>query len=171
MARLFTPYGTEKVLTITVNQNFVVPPGVTKVNISGSGARGVDGNQYYVQRYRQDQYDEFYARPGYLNNSVLTVTRFGDGAVPTNYCTAFTETPNDPIYEGYRICLYHSDASYLAGTPTSTGATATAFGKSFPGSYGNTAPQVLTFTDVAVTPGTTYPIAPNGGSITITYIE
>lgn len=171
MARLFTPYGTDKSITITTNQNFVVPPGVTKVSISGNGARGVDGNQYNVQRYRQDQYDEFSARPGYLNYRNLTVTRYGDGPVPTNYCTAFTATPNDPIYEGYRICLYHSDASYTGGSPTTTGATATAFGKSFPGSYGNTAPQVLIFTDIPVTPGTSYPIAPNGGSITITYTE
>lgn len=71
---------------------------------------------------------------------------------------------------------YGSDAfarvgfSYYDYTPT-TGASATAFGRTFPGGTGGPA-SPTNFTNVAVTEGASYPVVvPAGGSVTITYYQ
>lgn len=57
-----------------------------------------------------------------------------------------------------------------AATPSFVGASSTALGQTFPGGNNTTAPT-LTFNNIAVTPGTSYPIvvAP-GGFVTIQYL-
>lgn len=56
--------------------------------------------------------------------------------------------------------------------PASNGANATGLGKTFPGGTAGGAAPTTSFSNVAVTPGTSYPIVvPAGGQVSISYMK
>lgn len=156
--------------TFTANESWIAP--VTSIeSISGFGARGADGT--YVQQYSQiGTRSSFRKDTGEYDVFTFQTATGIPGAKPDDYCEpSHPYPPDDPTYFFYQDCYAFTDTSGLQGSPT-TGASATAFGKTFPGSTGSGAPAVTSFAGFAVTLGDPYPVVvPVGGSITITYYQ
>lgn len=98
----------------------------------------------------------------FFDLSPYIVTGVGD-----IFALAGSPQTTGPIYypPGYNVWAFVLNFQ----TPGFQGSSSTAIGKTFPGGNGTTSPTT-TFTDVAVTPGVSYPIsvAP-GGSVTLQY--
>lgn len=158
--------------TFTASGSIVIPAGVTKLDLlRGNGARGSDGYDYYVQRYRRVVKTYQSSRVDGQIYSGTAGTDYGNGPVPSNYCDSMIPTPNNPSYSYLQQCYEFSDASYYDSVPTRTGASATAFDKTFPGSRGSTTPAITSFSDVPVKPGTHDITVPSGGSVTVIYTQ
>lgn len=160
---------TQHTQTFTANGSFLVPPGATSINMIGHGAAGspgVDGTYVLTTRVVTNAF----RRDGGLD--VFTSTDdgwIGDNyATGVNFCTPLTATPGNSVYYQQIICYYYN-ADNVGGYPETTGASATGFGRVFPGGAGGGAANV-SFNNVPVTAGSTYQVVvPSGGSITITY--
>lgn len=157
--------------TFTASATFVMPPGVSTINAKGHGAAGmpaVPGTDYYytqviIRYWRRDgapnDIDD-QTVPGWDNGA-------GNGA---NYCDAPEDMPDSTVYYQKLTCYYYRIAYGSGGTPATTGASATGFGKVFPGGTGGPATSDAAFTNVPVTAGATYQVVvPSGAGITITY--
>jgi hypothetical protein len=158
-----------KTQTFTASGNFIVPTTTTKMeSLVGIGARGQASTTRYVRAYRMDITTYNYYSSAGQTIAVANGSSYGDGPVPANYCDSPVPTANGTTYN----CYTFTDASYYDTNPATTGASSTAFGKNFPGSTGNVAPAVTTFTAVPVTSGQSYPITvPAGGYVTLTWLE
>jgi hypothetical protein len=95
------------------------------------------------------------------------------GQVPSNYCDPAVPE-KDPSQGGSAVYYqtmkcYYFGVRTVGGSPATTGASATGFGKVFPGGTGGAAADT-SFANVPVTALASYPVSvPVGGSITITY--
>lgn len=158
--------------TFTTNGVLVVPASVNAVNMSGFGARGVNGSSGRVTQYTRNE--TYYGIRRSDGGFEVTGQRFNyqvSGVAPSNdYCDPPVPITGG-IYSAGQICYYNFiDNSYNFNNPATTGAPATGVGKTFPGSTGNVAQTATVFTNVAVTPGASYNIVvPTGGSVTISY--
>lgn len=153
----------------TSSQSVTIPFGVSRLETaSGYGARGANGA--YVQRYNRTS--TIYAQRR-SDGFVETIQGAADtlfGPKPADYCGPVLETPDDPVYASNQTCYAFYDASYTE--PNTTGASATGFGLTFPGSTGDVAQTPVSFSNVAVSGGASYALnIPSGGSITITYYK
>lgn len=152
------------------NQNgpFIVPSGVTSVNMSGYGARGTDAGTVEVGGYNTSFTTTSYEANG-NSNSTSGSLGFSYGPVPFDYCES---GPGGGIYVYTVTCYYYSYEGRNEYRPATTGASATGLGRSFPGSTGNIAPPTTNFQNVAVTPGANNNIiVPSGGRITISWVR
>lgn len=164
--------GTARLITqtFTANGTIIIPLGVSTVDMSGNGARGTDASSGTVSRYKITQVIHRYANGEYRRTD--TDMGYGYGPMPASYCNPVQPTSDGSV----QSCMIYTDASYSENRPPTTGASATALGKTFPGSYGNTTPAVTSFSAVLVTGGTPVTggtrhniLVPSGGSITISY--
>lgn len=159
--------------TYTSSQTVVIPAGVsTLVSVSGQGANGSPSSSTFVNRYSDhltsyNQRNDIGGQTSTTDQGTTYVVH--NGATPTDYCTSKTAYLQNGITNYTWFCHDFSDASYYSTSPATTGASATGFGLTFPGGAGKAATSTA-FSNVAVTPGGSYPIVvPAGGSITISY--
>lgn len=160
--------------TFTSNQTFKMPAGVSLLtSASGRGAAGSPGTPGSSGQngYRQTTETTFFRRDGGPNDVVRSSGVIPGSPVPGNYCTERTISMSESVVYNFRRDCYYYEYAYIPGTgsdPT-TGASATGFGKVFPGGYGGPA-STTTFNNVAVTPNANYSVVvPSGGIITITW--
>lgn len=161
--------------TFTANATFTMPAGASMLDsIVGHGAAGQPGVPGATQKYTHVIHS-YYRRSGGIDY----VEGDQDGWVGNNsatgsdYCDPAIDYP-DPsqggstVYWREVVCYYYKTRT-AGGSDATTGASATGFGKVFPGGSGGLATTV-TYTNVAVTALASYPVVvPNGASITITY--
>jgi hypothetical protein len=166
--------------TITSSRTWVAPTSTNRIETAGGyGAAGTpydpgtpDQHGWYcittVTFHKRDGsgVDQTASQgPNHLDGS----------AVPSNYCdpTVFYTTAQSANYD-YSTTCYNFYAVTVAGTPptpATTGASTTAFGKTFPGGTGGPA-STTTFNSISISPGASYPISiPAGGSLTISYYK
>ncbi|MDF3073471.1 MAG: hypothetical protein K0S54_1138 [Alphaproteobacteria bacterium] len=159
--------------TFTANTTWPAPAAVyVLATASGYGARGTNASSTTVTQYSRTTTLYKHKRAGGFDTESLGTSTGLPGAKPADYCDAQQSTPNDPTYDYFQQCYAFTDTSYTTNTPIKTGASATGFGKTFPGSTGNVAQTPVSFSDIPVTPGSSYSIVvPSGGSITITYLK
>ena len=147
-------------------------PGVWRwENVQDNGQQAADRiNQGFKDFTRRDfeQYDN-----GFKAN--VSTVGFSGTPIPG---TAYTYTSDawklsGPIVPGdfaFMYVAWQEYGPYTPPQPATTGASATGFGKTFPGGVGGPA-STTTYTDVAVVPGTNYTLTiPSGGSITVSYL-
>lgn len=157
--------------TFTANGTLAIPANVVSVNLSGFGARGSDASEVLIDAYTTTITTTLTRRDGGPSEYTVVDGGLSYGNPRSDYCDP-PRALASPTYSTARDCYAFSDASYYESQPATTGASATAIGKSFPGSTGNTAPAITTFNNVAVTPGGSYNVVvPAGGSITISYYQ
>lgn len=162
----------------TANATWTAPITTSSIDsASGKGAAGTPGSPGMPDiNGWQEAVQTFYQRRDGTGNDVTTSVLppvFDGSPKPDNYTTGFIETPDSTVYVGYTEIHTFGNATKPGnpGTPPTTGAGATAFGKTFPGGAGGPA-TTTTFSNIAITPGATYNIVvPSGGSITITYTQ
>lgn len=157
--------------TFTGNASFPMPAGVSLldsiVGHGGPGQPAQPGTDYYYTRV----YTRYYRRDG---GPADVVDENADGwGVGTgngyDYCDPPQDLPDSTVYYQQLTCYYYRVAFGQGATPATTGASATGFGKVFPGGTGGPATDV-TFTNVPVTANANYSVVvPPGGSITINY--
>lgn len=131
------------------------------VNAGGSGERTLNIPSYSF---------EIYATGSSTNLGVIYTSSFNATIRGTGSITSIGSPPSSGTIT-YTQVLNNTRGYYLSGleiySPGSTGASTTGFGLSFPG--GNSGPaSLVSYSNVNVTPGTTYTIV-NNGSLTITY--
>lgn len=156
--------------TFTVSTSWTAPAITRLDTLVGYGARGSTTSGTTVQQYTLRTYDHVVHADGSTANNTLGTYGPYPGAAPADNCDPL----GSPDGSGTRsqICYDYTDTSYTSGGGTTTGAAASAFGKTFPGSTGNVAQTATSLTNIAVTPNQAYPITvPAGGSITITWTE
>jgi hypothetical protein len=158
--------------TFTANGVLVVPASVSAVNMSGYGARGVDGSSGRVTQYTRSEnyYNVRRSDGGYEQVGQRSGVQASGTKPSADYCDPLVPITGT-IYSAGQICYYNFvDNSYNFNNPATRGASATGIGKTFLGSLGNVAQTPVPFTNVAVTPGASYNIVvPTGGSVTISY--
>lgn len=147
----------------TASRTFIAPVTTSKIeSITGKGASGTPS--YSVTRWREKKTFTVDYEPGYGTDNTTETYSFkslseSDGV---DYC-------DPPIYvaSAHATTQYCYDYTLQTTTyPATTGASVTAFGKTFPGGVGGPATPV-TFTDVPVSGGSSYPLnIPTGGEIT-----
>jgi hypothetical protein len=151
------------------NGTWIAPAGVVRLeSASGKGAAGTPSSTYWrMEKYSYYEYYEY--ANGKRSYSAWDLVDWyetiqGDTPPPDEY---------GPIVD-YGTFSKQEIVHYILSQETSsatTGASATAFGKTFPGGVGGPA-STTTFNNIAVTPLQSYPIVvPTGGSITITYYQ
>lgn len=149
------------------NGTLVVPAGVSSVDMAGYGARGTDGGSGILPRWMQT-----HVNVEYMTNGETRRTYSNQGYVystPGDSCGPRIPVMNGTVDYVQSCTIYQYDPLPYDSPPT-TGPSSTAVGKTFPGSYRNTAPAVTTFKNVPVNGGTSYNIVvPAGGLITVTY--
>lgn len=149
-------------VTFTQNTTWVSPTDKLEsaVGRGGSGTDATSGDDGYV---RTTEYKKFVN--GELVENTLDYKYF-IGPTPANYCTAVDRSGG--IHE--ETCYYHQ--FYEGDSPATTGPSATAFDKTFPGRYGAGTAANTSYTDVPVVKGQSYNIVvPTGGQITIQYYQ
>ena len=155
--------------TFTSNETWPVPLGVTNlVTVVGKGGDGEPAREVYRSVYTWERVQYYTLR--YDGRTFSTVVESGarDGKTPDDYCTPSTFYSSGAYTEIW-YCFFHKDVSGRRTIPATTGASATGFGKTFPGGVGGPA-SAVTYSDVAVNPGQSYNIVvPPSGSITISY--
>lgn len=156
----------------TKNGTVVFPPGVSAANIEGYGARGTNGNPGSSYYYETRTIYGVRRSDGATVVVYVSPRTFRSGTSGAGYCDPPASTPTDPTYSANYTCYAYDGHGTSSPTPPTTGTSATALGKTFPGSYGNTAPQPTAFSEVPATAGTSYEIVvPSGGSVTISYYQ
>lgn len=172
--------------TFTASTTWVVPAGVAKLDtLTGKGADGSPASTntlWYMNKYRRTV--RHYANGGINMTGPERIERnlSYDGApVPADYCDASNsgDDGSGPIQVGgvwyamtsWEYCYSYDLTSNTFTNEATTGASASGFGKTFPGGVGGPA-SLTSFTDVAVTQLASYQLTvPVGGSITITYYQ
>lgn len=149
------------------NGTLVVPAGVSSVDMSGYGAHGTDGSSGVLPRWMKTN-----VNVEYMTNGETRRTYTDQGYVystPGDSCGPRIPVMNGTVDYVQSCTIYQYDPLPFNAPPT-TGASATAIGKTFPGSYRNTTPAVTTFKSVPVTGGASYNIVvPADGLVTVTY--
>lgn len=165
--------------TFTANATWTAPVTTSSIdNASGKGAAGTPGTPDTGGRtgwYRLT-ITNYHRRDGSGTDQTSSSSAPVYGSpMPASYCDpqVFYTTSQSTVYDSSDTCYEY--LSYTEpttpGTPATTGASSTAFGKTFPGGTGGAA-TTTTFTNIAITPGASYSIVvPSGGSITITYTQ
>lgn len=157
--------------TFTGNATWPAPTTTSRIDTaSGYGRAGSPGTPSKTGWYRivTTTYQRRDGQP--QQDAVQEAPVFDGSPKPGNYCDAPVQTPDSTVYYSYVQC-YSYFSTTQAGTPPTTGASTTAFGKTFPGGTGGPA-STTTFSNVIVTPGASYNIVvPSGGSLTITYFK
>lgn len=171
MARIFRRRSIASLVTQTflpADTSFTIPTGVTNlISVSGKGAMGTttQGDPYYsIYKEVTVDYDPGYGTDTHTGPSYIG--RVYNQSAPDDYCDT---TYSSVDHKRTTTCYTHFNRS---GTITNTtGASATGFDKTFPGSVGATAVTTTSFNDVPATPGAVKTLSiPTGGSITITYL-
>jgi len=157
--------------TFTGNATFPMPSGVARLeSLKGKGADGAPAKPgvkvWRLLKYQQNMFsDSSGISWGQINLS--SVDEFpSEPSAPPPY-----KDPKIYYTWGYSEMnyTYEVDSYIKDSSPATTGASATGFGKTFPGGIGQAATQV-SYSNVAVTGGQNYTLAiPAGGSITLTY--
>lgn len=158
--------------TFAANTTWTAPATTVRLDsASGYGARGANATFTTVQQYYFQSYQHTVHPDGSISDSPISTSGNIAGAKPADYCEPSSTDTNTGNVSS--ICYHFFDSSFQQqSNPATTGASTTGFGKTFPGALGNVAPAVTSFQNVAVTPGTGYPIVvPTGGSLTITYYK
>lgn len=140
-------------------------------SIQGNGKANADkintGSDGDITRIEYTQYDTTYSQ----NIVKIHFTNPVPGSAYFYYSDGW-KTSNTPVVPGdyaFEYVAWQEYGSYHPGSPATTGASATGFGKTFPGGVGSPATEVV-YNDVAVTPGGTYSlVVPSGGYIKISY--
>jgi hypothetical protein len=155
--------------TFTSSTTWVCPAGVTNLEtVSGYGARGNDEYDYLVAAYQGGYATETYYRDGRVESDFGSIP-FTYGNEPADYCKTTEYSSNHPSGISHTTtCYSYSDASYYETQPTTTGSSTLAFGKTFPGSYGDVQPSTTTYSNIAVVPGQSYTLTVRG-RITLNY--
>lgn len=155
--------------TFTSSGTFVVPAGVTAVDMSGNGARGTSasGGQDYYYETKQI----FATRRSDGARVLVSSDRSFRSGTPAHngYCNAVVSSPSDPTYSSNQTCYAIDGVGSTPYEPPTTGASTTGLGKTFPGSTGSGAAPTTTFSAVPVTAGNYSIVVPSGGSLTINY--
>lgn len=154
----------------TANATFVAPTTTSSLaTLTGQGAAGTPASSYDQPTWQQVVNTTYQKRAGGTDET-NSFGSINDGAPPrANYCDAFVSTPDNLTYSGYTTCYYYLVNSRTVTIPATTGASTTAFGKTFAGGTGGAATPV-TYNNVALTPGQSYGlVVPTGGSVSITY--
>ena len=154
-------------VTFTSSAVWPAPAGLTVIDSAvGKGAPGSPGSPD-AQSWSAVYDTIFYRKDG--TQELSSSSGNGLGPIPgPSGCDPYQPLPGSDIYNGFVSCVAYSDTSGGGSSPT-TGASATGFGRTFPGGLGGAAPPTA-YSNVPVTPGTSYSITvPSGGSITITY--
>jgi hypothetical protein len=154
--------------TFTKNESFTMPAGVSLLDsVTGHGAPGTPAvpgtDEFYTHVV-----NSLYRRAGGIDYVESDIP--GWGGTGTDYCDPPIDytTAESTVYYRKIVCYYHRVRT-VGGSPATTGASATGFGKVFPGGAGGPASDVA-FTNVPVTAMASYSVVvPTGGSITITY--
>lgn len=162
--------------TFSANASWTAPITTSSINTaSGKGADGTPGTPGSYGPAPQEMVITHYYRrrdggPDDVTSSTVPTSWTGPTPDGTSETTALPDST--VYYEETTITVYtYGDAPYYPGTAATTGASATAFGKTFPGGTGGAA-STTTFSNIPITPGATYSIVvPSGGSITITYTQ
>lgn len=163
--------------TFTKNETLVMPVGVSVLDaVVGNGAPGKPAISGTVELYTHIVHSLFRRAGGidYVEGDVPGWTGTGTGSGNgSDYCDPIVVYPDpdhggNTVYYQELVCYYYR-ARTVGGSPATTGASASGFGKVFPGGVGKPATAV-TYNNVAVTALASYPVVvPAGGSITITY--
>lgn len=169
-------------LTFIANGVWKAPVTTNKViTVTGKGAAGTPGQDAYsdpsVTMYRIERYRQQYTRQAdgsYIQDgspALFTVSEYSYTDTSTGKPPDYCEPASGPVYycHSYVWGSQTTPGTYYPAVPPTTGASATAFGKTFPGGTGVAATPV-TFTNVPVMPNTQYTLAvPSGGSVQFTY--
>lgn len=165
--------------TFTANTTFQMPAGVSSIDMTGHGAPGKPAVLGDTQLYTHIV-DSYYRRTGgidyvesdvdgWIGANATTGSNYCDP--PVDYCDPSTDANcavGSTVYYRSVRCYYYQ-AKIVGSSPATTGASATGFGKVFPGGVGGPA-STYTYPNVAVTALASYPVVvPTGASITITY--
>lgn len=179
MAALIGASRTRKTLApITSSTTFVVPYGVSSLDLTGYGAAGTPGTPGTPGQtgWHEVSITTFQRRDGGTDQTASTFPPVFDGSPkPDNYCdpTVTYTTDESTVYSSSTTCysFFTDTQPGTPGTAATTGASTTAFGKTFPGGAGGPA-SPTSFTNVTVTGGSSYSIVvPAGGSLTISYYQ
>lgn len=161
--------------TYTSSISWVAPTGVGNlISVSGYGAVGSNGtSSTRVTSYDQRRIRYFYGHDGTTTASFQGITSNIPGSDPGSYCDPIVNTPSDPTYYSYQDCYDTVQThSTTTTTPTTQGDSTTGFGQVFPGSYGAIAQSTTKFTNITVTPGSSYTLTvASGGMITFSYYK
>lgn len=171
--------------TVTFNTNgtWVCPADVPQLNsLSGHGVAGTPDTTYpttllVLQEYSYFSYDDGASfDPPTLQSQTITTP---DAPIPADFCYS-----RDPYTGGGHynraLCFAYGKktvAGLDGGSPATTGASATAFGKTFPGGAGGAAatvtyPNTSSPNPIPTTGGTSYPIScPPGATVQITFYQ
>lgn len=170
MARLFPAGGDPKTVVINSSRHWVAPAGIFLIDADGYGQRGTDADSQYVEAYTGGYLTVTYYRDGRQPTTSGGSIPFTYGSVPSDYCEAAQYSSG--AISKIETCYSFTDQSYYEDYPASYGASATAFQKVFPGSYGNVPQNTVEYKNIAVVPGNSYFInVPSGGVVRITYIQ
>lgn len=166
--------------TFTKNETFIMPAGVSVLDsVTGHGAPGSPASTGTTELYTHIV-DSYYRRTGgidyvesdvdgWIGANAATGSNYCDP--PVDYCDPNTDancTVGSTIYWRSLRC-YSYNARIVGASSATTGASASGFGKVFPGGVGGPA-STFTYNNVAVTALASYPVVvPSGASITITY--
>lgn len=163
-----------KTITFKKDGTFFVPAGVSYIkNLSGIGLPGTPGSGAPDYHYGYRTFRTLhYIQDGGPEQTTAEVdqgwTETGSTTTPTNYCSSHAfDGPDLEYWYCYRYVLeIHDEGNYV---PPTTGASASAFGKTFPGGAGG--PAVITrYSNIRVISRASYPITvPVGGFVTIIY--
>lgn len=169
--------------TFTSNRTWTAPAGVTKIDtVLGKGAAGSPASTSTVTHYYHDEYayDVYHHRDGTFTDTsndktLVSETEVASGStpLPSSHQSQHFDTPDDPDTDWFYVqyVYFRSQTSTTETDPATTGASTTAFGKTFPGGAGGPATPA-SYSNVAVVPGQSYAMTiPSGGSITITYLK
>ena len=172
-------------VTLTSSQTWVAPLNVTSVDVTGKGGGGQPSRGFsnVVGGYNTYTQTTYRYTDGHQETSGESYSGWSQGSKPSNYCDSTTVT-GVPGLESFATCYrYESESRELGNyTPPANGSASSALGKTFPGGAGGAATPA-TYTGVAVTPGSSYPVvigaagnnggtpAAAGGSVTISYYQ
>lgn len=167
-------FGTVITKSYDTTSTWVAPPDVRWINVVyGYGSRG-ENNGGTSTRWRSWRATRWNSCDGsgrtVVEDQGTNEYLYSDPGA--GYCEleyAASGTKNGMVYCSMQYCpTLYTPESYNSGP--STGASATAFSKSFPGSYGNVTPSTTQYNGIPVTPGTSYQIyVPAGGRVWFSY--
>jgi hypothetical protein len=160
-------------LTFTANGTWTAPFTTSRIDTAtGKGAAG-STTTTTTNGWYSIATTTYHRRDGGTDQTASQSAGVFDGSpMPSNYCdpTVYYTVEQSTVYTDSTKC-YSFFATSKTDTTTTTGASTTAFGKTFPGGAGGPA-TITTFSNVIVTPGASYNIVvPAGGSLTITYFQ
>lgn len=161
--------------TFTANATFTAPFTTSSIDTaSGKGANGGTASGGTTTQWRTVYQTIYSRRDGSGLEETVSYGPWQPGPIPAGYsayCDPATTTPDSTVYATMEKCYDYEQQTITDPPVEYTGASTTAFGKTFPGGTGGPA-TTTTFSNIAVTPGASYSIVvPSGGSITITYTQ